>query len=321
MKKVLASLLALIILCAALALPASAYSATVRDGDVMQFGDFNLVSGHVVFYPAALESEDGKWPVVVWANGTVCPPVLYTELLEGIANNGYVVVASSNVMSADGKDQCNSIDYIFGLGNDPDSQFYNKIDTTRVAAAGHSQGGRSSVNAAQRDDRIGCVVSIAGSNVKGEADGLKTPTFFITGTADLVVLSSLWVKPAYKKARGPAVYASIKGGIHTTSMIAPDYVQKYTVKWLDAVLNGDEDALAAFTVGGELSRDKAWKDYTSKNLGSLSTGAVLSTGSVIVIAVIAGAAILGTALLIVVNKAKKKAVAAEGDSDSDNTEE
>lgn len=266
MKKIISLFLALVMIFLITVLPASAASATVGNGGVRKFGDFYGLSGHIVYYPAELETQNDKWPVIVWANGTDCIPALYADLLEGLAKNGYVVVASSETMSADGTDQCNSIDYIFRLNGDSESQFYQKIDSSRVAAVGHSQGGRSSVNAAQQDSRIKCVVSIAGSNVKGEADGLKTPTFFITGTADLIVMSSLWVKPAYKAVAGPAVYASLKDAVHTTCMTAPQKVLGYTTKWLDAILNSNDAALEAFKPDGELAQDTGWKYYASKNL-------------------------------------------------------
>lgn len=305
MKRIISLILSVMIIFSMTEIYASAASATVGKGDVRQFGDFKLLSGHVVFYPTELENKNDKWPVIVWANGTECAPVLYTNLLKELARNGYVVVASSKMMAADGKDQCNSIDYIFGLNENSKSQFYNKIDTSRVGAVGHSQGGRSSVNAAQQDERIKCVVSIAGSNVKGEADGLKTPTFFITGTADLVVLSSLWVKPAYNAVSGPAVYASLKDAVHTTCMTAPRKISGYTVKWLDAVLKNDQTAYEAFKPDGELSKDTGWVDYASKNLDSLNTASIISSGNLwIVIAIsIVVIAVIST-LIVMKNKTK-----------------
>lgn len=267
-KRFFSGILALLMLAAVLvsALPASAMGGSVDLGDVIEYQDAkSLTFGYLMFYPEALETDDAQYPVVVWANGTMCPPALYTGLLYQFAKAGYVVVASSKVMSADGKAQREAIDYILGENEDPNSVFYGKIDESRIAAAGHSQGGRSSVNAAADDDRIGCVVSIAGSSLPNEAKKLSTPTLFLTGTADLIVPSAIWVKPAHKKCTGAAAYASLKGAVHTTCCIAPDSISEYAVPWMDAWLNGDSDALAQFQPGGKLSRDKGWKDFTCKN--------------------------------------------------------
>lgn len=226
----------------------------------------SLTDGNkTVYYPAALEVEAKKCPVVVWANGTGCATDTYNGLLKKIAEGGYIVVADSSVMTADGKAQIDSIDYIIGKNSDTSSVFCGKVDTSKIGASGHSQGGRSSVNAAQKDSRIKCIVSIAGASSKDEANGLKAPALYLTGTADMVVLSSTWCKPSYDATVGRAVYASLKGGVHTTCMTDPEKVSGYVVSWFDAYLKNDSASKAKFQNGGELSKDSAWQDFASKN--------------------------------------------------------
>lgn len=218
-----------------------------------------------VYYPAALESAQKKYPVVVWANGTGCPTDSYDALLKKIADAGYIVVADSSVMTADGSAQRDSIDYIIGENGKSSSVFYGKVDTAKIGATGHSQGGRSSVNAAQKDSRIKCIVSIAGASSADEARGLSTPSLFLTGTSDMVVVSSQWCKPSYDVVTGRAVYASLKGGVHTTCMTNPEKVSEYIISWFDAYLKGDSTAKAKFANGGKLSTDSAWTDFAAKN--------------------------------------------------------
>lgn len=217
-----------------------------------------------VYYPAKISVVNEKYPVVVWANGTGCATDTYDGLLTKIAESDYIVVADSSVMTANGSAQRDSIDYIIGENKDSDSIFYGKVDTAKVGAVGHSQGGRSSVNAAQKDSRIKCIVSIAGASSAEEANGLKAPSLFLTGTADMVVLSSQWCKPSYDAAAGRAVYASLKNGVHTTCMTNPDKVSGYVTAWLDAYLKNDASAKGKFEKGGQLSKDTAWQDFASK---------------------------------------------------------
>ena len=218
-----------------------------------------------VYYPAAMESLQKRYPVVVWANGTGCATETYDGLLKRIAEGGYIVVADSSVMTADGKAQIDSIDYITSQNKDADSVFYGKVDSAKIGAAGHSQGGRSSVNAAQADSRIKCIASIAGASSRQEAEGLKTPALYLTGTADMVVASSQWCKPSYDVTAGRAVYASLKGGVHTTCMTNPDKISGYVVSWFDAYLKNDAAAKEKFKARGALSKDTAWQDFASKN--------------------------------------------------------
>ena len=264
-KRTLCLLLAVLLVTAALgSVPAKAAGGSIDMGDVIQLGDYESCSLHIVFYPKALETSDQTWPVVVWANGTMCAPVLYTILLKNLAAQGFIVVTNSDVMNGNGKTQVTALDWILAQNANPESVFFGKVDTLRLAAAGHSQGGRSVVNACASDSRFACAVSIAGSSFSSEAKKLSTPTLFLTGTLDTIVLAAMWVKPAYNNCTGPAVYASLRGGIHTSCMLAADKYVGYMTQWLRAWLDGDAAALNAFRTGGALSVDKAWTNFACK---------------------------------------------------------
>ena len=218
-----------------------------------------------IVYPAALRSTDKKYPVISWANGTGCPTQSYMSLLEHLAKGGYIVVADSTVMAGDGKAQIDSINYIISQSKNSSSIFCNKVNTSAIGVCGHSQGGRSCINAAQADSRIRCVVSIAGASNTDEAGGLNTPCLFLTGTGDLVVVSSQWCKPSYDAVTGRAAYASLKGGVHTTCMSNPEKVSGYVVSWFDAYLKNDSYAKSIFDKNGKLARDLEWQDFQTKN--------------------------------------------------------
>ena len=220
-----------------------------------------------VYYPDNIDLISKPYPVIAWANGTMVTSGFYDKLLIEIAKGGYIVVACDETMSADGTAQIASIDFILSKNNDKNDIFYNKIDTNNIGVMGHSQGGRSSVNAAVADSRIDCVVSIAGSNYTSEIEGLNKPTFFIAGTNDLIVLPSQWIVPAYETANCAAVYASLNGGIHTTCSTNPEKYSGYIIDWFDGWLKEDFDAIKNFTDGDKLSNDSAWVDFRCKNFG------------------------------------------------------
>ncbi len=272
-KRIFAALLTLALMVTAFMAPTTVVKAaeitpsyaTDENGTTCT-GDFSsLVSGHLIFYPADIAESDETYPLIAWANGTMCAPGLYYELLSQIASQGYIVVTNTNMMSADGKAQIASIDYALAKNEDPNSVIYGKVDVENIGVAGHSQGGRSSVNAAVADSRIDCVFSIAGSNFKDEAVKLTTPTFFATGSLDSIVMPAMWVKPAYQACQGTAVYVSLKGGIHTTCVVTPSKYSGYMVDWFDTYLKGDTEAKAVFMPGGALLKDSNWGKYASKN--------------------------------------------------------
>lgn len=246
--------------------PAQQATEAVAETGVGQYsGTYNSIE-QVVYYPNSIKSSKKTLPVIAWANGTGCTYTLYENLLKEIAAGGYIVVANGETMAADGTAQIASLDFILSENNNSSSILYNKVNTSKLGVAGHSQGGRSSVNAAVKDSRIDCVLSLAGSNYLEEAEPLSTPAFFMTGTKDMIVSSSKWVKPAYDVSKGPAVYASLINGIHTTCCSDPGKYSNYIIKWFDIYLKGDNSAKAIFKSGGELSKDSAWTDFACKGL-------------------------------------------------------
>lgn len=220
----------------------------------------------IVYYPDNIKTSSKTYPAIVWANGTMCPPAMYDGLLKAIAGGGYIVIANEETMTADGTAQRSSIDFIVARNGDSSSIFYKKINNEKIGAAGHSQGGRSAVNAAAEDKRIDCVLSVAGSNYDYEAELLSTPTFFMAGSSDMIVNSAMWIEPAYEVCKGPAVYASLSGAIHTRCCTNPSDYSGYAVEWFDAWLKNDSNAMNTFKNGGALSKDSSWKDFACKGL-------------------------------------------------------
>ena len=219
---------------------------------------------YYVYYPESIKSSKKTYPVLSWANGTMCPPDMYAGLLTEIAKGGYIVIASSETMAADGSAQIAGLDFVISLNSNSSSLAYKKVNTKQLGVIGHSQGGRSSVNAAVKDSRIKCVVSVAGSNYLEEAEPNSTPTFFIAGGKDMIVSPSQWIQPAYDVAKGPAVYASLNGALHTGCCTNPEKYSSYILSWCNAWLKGDAKALAAFSRNGTLASDSSWSEFQCK---------------------------------------------------------
>lgn len=223
-------------------------------------------NGQIVFYPSNIQETNITYPIIAFANGTGFSYDIYENLLIELAKGKYIVIANTETMSADGTAQLASVDFLIAQSKDSSSIFYNKINVNKIGLAGHSQGGRSAVNAAAADSRVDCVVSFAGSNYTSEAEKLSTPTFFIGGSADMIVLAKQWVVPAYENCKGPAVYACKTNAVHTRCCTNPTEYSGYAVAWFDAWLKNDADAIKKFTNGGKLSQDGAWQDFACKGI-------------------------------------------------------
>lgn len=223
-------------------------------------------NGQIVFYPSNIKETNTTYPIIAFANGTGFSYDIYEKLLIELAKGKYIVIANTETMSGDGTAQLASVDFLIAQNKDSSSIFYNKINVNKIGLAGHSQGGQSAVNAAATDSRIGCVVSFAGCNYPSEAEKLSAPTFFIGGSADMIVLAKQWVVPAYENCKGPAVYACKTNAIHTRCCTNPTEYSGYAVAWFDAWLKNDANALKKFKDDGKLSQDSAWQDFACKGI-------------------------------------------------------
>ena len=252
-------------LCSANVAAATNYSTYVN-GKVYAAQFEGTSYEQTVFFPKELTSSSKKYPVVVWGNGTFASWDVYEELLSQISAGGYIVVANDDRYCGSGESESASVDFIVGKNSDKNSIFYNKVDVDHIGAGGHSQGGMSAVNASLKNSKIDCVFDIAGCQTPSEASQLKVPTFFMSGTKDLVV-NALWVKNTYNKCKAPAVYASLKNGYHLDPVDthSPAVYVEYALNWFDAFLKNDSKAKAGFLKGGKLSKDSRWVNYASKN--------------------------------------------------------
>lgn len=133
-------------------------------------------------------------PVITWANGTNDQPKTYEVLLKQLASHGFVVVASLNSQTAQGTPlpQIVGIDWMIQESNDPASPLYHRLDTARIGATGHSQGGAATTMAGA-DPRITAIAPIAGSR---ENIALHGPAALLCGGMDDIVPCSR-VKMAY----------------------------------------------------------------------------------------------------------------------------
>lgn len=219
---------------------------------------------YIVYYMSELLTHNSKYPIVSWANGTGCPPSLYDGLLRELASAGFIVVASDETMAADGTAQIAAIDFLIEESNNSVSALYKKVNTSRIGVIGHSQGGRSSVNAGAIDSRITCVLSLAGSNFVEEAEKLSKPVLFMAGSKDKVVDPQKWIVTAFDAVKGPAVYASLNDAIHTTCCSNPTAYSSYAINWFNAWFYNDGNLKSMFTDGGALANDANWSGFMCK---------------------------------------------------------
>jgi fermentation-respiration switch protein FrsA (DUF1100 family) len=193
-------------------------------------------------------------PLVVFAHGFNSEPEVYLPLLEDWARAGYLVAAPELPDSARDRQGPPERD---GIGDAArDLSFVvtamltggeGPVDPSRIAAAGHSDGGSSvatlALNIAYRDARINAYLVLSGVIPMQVTDGTwdggsgLAPLLVVVGTADEYgnLAGSTIV---YRRADDPKTLIAVPGGDHLGMYIArgvgADDVRATTTQFLDA---------------------------------------------------------------------------------------
>lgn len=251
--------------------PAKAFAVGVRQLSLNRGGDRPLPV--TIWYPATgtaggepesrAKAANGRFPVVVFSHGLTGQPADYAPLLTRWAAAGFVVAAPTYPHTSRGATRYEMFDVI----NQPADASYvltevlaldgrdgdglrGHLATDRVAAAGHSAGGITTVGlfTANRDKRLDAGIVLAGSALGfGTAfAGAAAPQLFVHGQRDNVV-SYADGKAAYDQVPWPKAMLTLPDGDHGQSLLhagnrAFTVVVNSTTDFLRWTLYGDQAA-------------------------------------------------------------------------------
>ncbi len=186
-------------------------SRTVEDGGTGPYKALMASDGtlatHTVFRPKELGAfgRRQKLPIIVWGNGACAnSPWEHVNFLSEVASHGFLVVAIGP-MPAEGQRGgpggptksamlTDAINWAIAQNSDKSSQYYRKLDVTKIAAAGMSCGGLQTLEVAP-DVRI-TTAMICNSGILGDPgsgmggmpkltkeylEKLHTPVIYILG--------------------------------------------------------------------------------------------------------------------------------------------
>jgi len=221
--------------------------------------------GYNVYRPVDLDARGAPHPVVVWANGgCVRHDATWSSLLEQFAAAGYVVIAITappdrEVTMEDrstAEDQAKAIDWAIEQNAKDGGPFAGRLDVDRVAAAGNSCGGITSLVLASVDPRVRAVFVLSGSSVGPTAtrdqaaevmDKVTVPVGFAVGGDEDIAKLQARQDIDLLAAGIPGYVASRATGDHVTVSTDTgilDEVAEIGVNWMEFALFGDEDARA-----------------------------------------------------------------------------
>jgi hypothetical protein len=232
-----------------------------------------------IFRPADLSGAT-KFPILVWGEGGCSQNGLSNQAaMAEIASWGYFIVADgtpggTNACSG-GQNGAAFLDYItwaIAENSKPCSAYYQKLETTKIAADGFSCGGLMAENVS--DDPRFSAIGITSSGLMGANDSLyddiHTPFKIMNGgESDIAYENGLRDYEEISSRGKPIIYFSKSSAGHGGDLgQARGDFNLVNLAWLNWQLKGDMGATGkAFLIGAscEFCMDGGW-DFRSANI-------------------------------------------------------
>lgn len=224
-----------------------------------------------VWYPA---DGDGPFPLILFSHGLTSEPSAYRSLLFEWARAGFVVAAPAYPFTSYGVEETDPVDIInqpgdatevitrmLALNDKPGGKLTGRIDPSRIAAAGHSAGGITTVGlfSGNRDDRLVAGIVLSGRlGLPVPFSGEPAPILFVHGKLDRTVPFAEGLA-AFDAVPWPKAMMSVTRGGHVAITKDFDPVLRTTTDFLRYTLYGDTAAKkrlgADATKGGRATLD------------------------------------------------------------------
>lgn len=226
-----------------------------------------------LYYPAELPDTDGKYPLVLFLNGSGIGASKYKALFRHLASWGFIVAGNEDPATGTGASAERMLQYLLELNETPDSVFYGKIDADNIGISGHSQGGAgvlSALSAGEYSSLYKAAVALSPTNEETaralgwnyKLEKVSVPLLMFAGTVGdfetQIVLPFEAMTAMYDKVPGAKVMARRTGAEHGAMLYSAD---GYVTAWFMWLLQGDAEAAKSFTGDdAELFRNALYQD-------------------------------------------------------------
>ena len=190
-----------------------------------------------------METESKTYPVVVMVNGTGVYASKYPALFKHLASWGFIVIGNEDPSTCSGDSADATLAYLLEQNDDPNSAFYQKVDTAHIGITGHSQGGVGVFNAVTQQPHgnlYTCAVSLSPTEMEladaiglhYEPDKMTVPTLLLAADANDVITPE-GAQKVYDAMTVPKAMALRSGMDHGKMLYSADgYVTAWFLYWL-----------------------------------------------------------------------------------------
>lgn len=175
--------------------------------------------GGWLIYPKDIGKDGIKHPLFIFGPGGGTTPETYDTMgmhWDRYGSYGFVIYVLPE-STGDGGPMKDGLDWLIKQNDDMSSPLYQKLDTTKVCAAGHSQGSVTTF-AFMPDDRVTTTIHISGGSFDGMGPShLRKDTMFLCGPDGDADLAEPQCETDFMNSTVPTFYTKIKGSSHLTS--------------------------------------------------------------------------------------------------------
>ena len=177
----------------------------------------NTPPGGWLIYPTDIGRDGIKHPIFVFGPGGGTTPQTYEQMgmhWDRYGSYGFVIYVLPR-STGDGADMKAGLDWVIAQNDDMASPLYQKLDITRVCAAGHSQGSITTFDF-MPDDRVTTTIHISGGSFDGQGtSNLTKPTMFLCG--EMGDMATPNCDRDFTNSQVPTFYTVVRGSSHLTS--------------------------------------------------------------------------------------------------------
>ena len=216
---------------------------------LIPLGNSNDASAFTLFFPKGGKQGE-KFPILTFGNGTLCSPTFYDEFINHVVSYGYIVIAPNTSNTGTGAEMLQGVEWVIKQNSESSSPIFGKVNTDKVGAFGHSQGGAGTCRAGA-DPRVDAIATLSGTS---DVANIKCPAFFVTSGGEAGDAPDERIQSTLGAATKPSMYGISVGGNH----------DEYT----DKADEGVTAVIGLTSNDGEYSRAAvtAWFDWQLKDM-------------------------------------------------------
>ena len=252
----------------------------------------DVIVKYAIWYPRELESNDNKYPVVIFANGTGSTSSTYTSFLKHLSSWGFIAVGNDDKNTRTGASLEETVKFLIEENENKSSVFYQKIDLDNIGIGGHSQGGPAVFNMVTNQEHGYMIktlyaasatssyhTAVMGDHWEYDISKVKIPVFLTAGTGYWDAGNATSKEQVTDDKNGIAQGICPLWSLQENYDLLPETIDKviarktntdhgdsykqfdgYMTAWFMYYLQGDNEAGKAFAIDGELSTNNLYQD-------------------------------------------------------------